>query len=212
MITGKTFEEHWDDYKNMAFKLYLSYNVDSSHRDDLIQAARIGLHRAIQTYKEDAGSTFITWVFTYMKKEQIDYINQNIRTVRIPVSQLRIKDREPEPTEYMDSLDTSIYDDGEPLYSTIQYEDDIEEINPFILQLRHYLPQVKERYQTILKLRYMEEKTFEEVAEQLGVSRENVRQLHDKAINQLQLLMGAEQKINKRQRIKPQLRTKKSTL
>jgi RNA polymerase sigma factor (sigma-70 family) len=112
----------------------------------------------------------------------------------------------------MDSLDTSIYDDGEPLYSTIQYEDDIEEINPFILQLRHYLPQLKERYQTILKLRYMEEKTFEEVAEQLGVTRENIRQLHDKAINQLQLLMGAEQKINKRQRIKPQLRTKKSTL
>lgn len=208
----KTFEEHWDDYKNMAFKLYLSYNVDSSHRDDLIQAARIGLHRAIQTYKEDAGSTFITWVFTYMKKEQIDYINQNIRTVRIPVNVLRNKEREPEPTEYMDSLDTSIYDDGEPLYSTIQYEDDIEEINPFILQLRHYLPQLKERYQTILKLRYMEEKTFEEVAEQLGVTRENIRQLHDKAINQLQLLMGAEQKINKRQRIKPQLRTKKSTL
>lgn len=205
----KTFEEHWNDYKNMAFKLYLSYNIDSSHRDDLIQAARIGLHRAIQTYKEDAGSTFISWVYTYMKKEQIDYINQNIRTVRIPVNVLRDKQRDILPTEYMDSLDTSIYDDGEPLYATIQYEEDIEEINPFILHLRHFLPQLKERYQTIIKLRYMEEKTFEEVAEQLNVSRENVRQLHDKAINKLQELMGVQQKINKRQRIKPQVRTNK---
>jgi RNA polymerase sigma factor (sigma-70 family) len=187
MITGKTFEEHWDDYKNMAFKLYLSYNVDSSHREDLIQAARIGLHRAIQTYKEDAGSTFISWIYTYMKKEQIEYINQNIRTVRIPVSQLRIEDRQTHPTENISSLDTSIYDDGEPLYSTIEY-DDTEYTETDTSGLKKAISTLKPQWQIIMN---MVSQGFDnkQIGEHLGISREAVRQQRDNAMKKLKEIM-----------------------
>lgn len=204
----QTFEEVWSTHKNLVYKLANQFNLPNDQRDDLIQQGRIGIHRAIQTFKEDAGSTFTSWVYTYVKKEMIEYVNKNIKTIRIPVSFLRKEDKEELPTQNVVSLDDSIYDDGEPLYSTIAYEEETHEINPFILHLRHFLPKLKESYQNILKLRYFEEKTYEEIADELNVSRENVRQLHDKAINKLQELFGVEKNIQKHQRIKTQKRKK----
>ena len=204
--TIPTFEEVWDSHKNLIYKLALSFNAGNEHRSDLVQCGRIGIHRAIQTYQPEKGGKFISWVITHVKKEMINYLNDNLRTIRIPVSQLRQQDRETFPTENMHSLDDSIYDDGEPLYSTIAYEEETHEINLFILYLRHFLPKLKESYQNILKLRYFEEKTYEEIADELNMTRENVRQLHDKAINTLQEFFGVEKSITKYQRIKTQKR------
>ena len=206
--TIPTFEEVWDSHKNLIYKLALSFNAGNEHRSDLVQCGRIGIHRAIQTYQPEKGGKFISWVITHVKKEMINYLNDNLRTIRIPVSQLRQQDRETFPTENMHSLDDSIYDDGEPLYSTIAYEEETHEINPFILHLRHFLPKLKVSYQNILNLRYMQEKTYDEIAEELDVSKENIRQLHDKAINQLQELMGVDKKIQRHQRVKTQKRKK----
>lgn len=122
--TISTFETNWEQYKNMAYKLYLSFNVDSSHREDLLQSSRIGLYKAMNTFKEGAGSTYTSWVWTYMRKEMIEYINQNIRIVRIPVNELRNKERQFQPTDYINSLDDTYLDNSEPLYSTIAYDDE----------------------------------------------------------------------------------------
>jgi RNA polymerase primary sigma factor len=182
-----TFETNWVQYKNMAYKLFLSFNIDSSHREDMIQCSKIGLYKAMNTYIEGAGSTFTSWVWTYMKKEMIEYINQNVRTIRIPVSQLKIEDREPLPTEFVHSLDVSIYDDGEPLYSTIPYDDEeYEETDTSAL--KKAISTLKPQWQTIMNM-LSEGHTMVEIGQHLGISKEAVRQQKENALKKLREIM-----------------------
>jgi len=191
-----TFETNWNQYKNMSYKLYLSFNVDSSHREDIIQCSRIGLHKAMETFKEGAGSTFTSWVWTYMKKEMIDYINQNIRTIRIPKNKIYDKERQSQPTDYLYSLDDTYLDTGEAIYSNIEYKeednsmDDQQELVRALL--KKYLSQLKTQYQKILSMRYIEDMSFPEIGNELKISTEAVRQQHDKAISKLQELFKVE--------------------
>lgn len=210
-----TFETNWEQYKNMAYKLYLSFNIDSSHREDMIQCSRIGLHKAIETFKEGAGSTFTSWVWTFMRKEMIDYINQNIRTIRIPVNQIYNKERESQPTDKVYSLDDTYLDTGESIYSTIEYEeeednstDDGQELVRALL--KKHLTTLNERHQSILSMRYIDEMNLDEIAANLNVTRQAVAMQHDNAIKKLQQLFKVEQiNHNKFKRVKEQKRPNK---
>jgi RNA polymerase sigma factor (sigma-70 family) len=182
-----TFKEHYNQHKAMLFKMANSFNLPNDQRDDLMQCGRIGIHRAMQTYKEDGGSTMTTWIYTYAKKEMVDYVNQNYRTIRLPVSQLRLEEREQFPTEFITSLDTSIYDDGEPLYSTIAYEeDDYTETNT--KPLKNAIMQLKPQYQVIMNM-LSEGHTMVEIGKHLGVTKEAVRQKKEKALAKLREIM-----------------------
>lgn len=182
-----TFEEHYNQHKAMLFKMANSFNLPNDQRDDLMQCGRIGIHRAMQTYKEDGGSTMTSWIYVYAKKEMVDYVNQNYRTIRLPVSQLRLEEREQFPTEFVTSLDTSIYDDGEPLYSTIAY--DYEEYNETDTSgLKKAIMQLKPQWQTIMSM-LGEGHTMVEIGQHLGISKEAVRQQKEKALAKLREIM-----------------------
>jgi RNA polymerase sporulation-specific sigma factor len=207
-----TFEEHYNQQKNMIYKQWLSFKLNNEHRDDMLQAGRIGLFNALNTYQEDKGA-WPTWMITHIRAEMINYINNQMRTVRIPTNQLysNHSSHNPDnPTQAStSSLDQPINEDTNETFADMLKSDDeiiFNEDDFIITLLRQYLGQLKERYQTILKLRYFQEKTYLEIATELNTSVENIRQLHDKAINQLQELFGAEKKIQKRKRIKPQKR------
>jgi len=182
-----TFETNWNQYKNMSYKLYLSFNVDSSHREDIIQCSRIGLHKAMETFKEGAGSTFTSWVWTYMRKEMIEYINQNIRIVRIPVNELRNKERQFQPTDYINSLDDTYLDNSEPLYSTIAYDDE-EYQETDTTPLKKAISQLKPQWQTIMNM-IAEGYDGKQIGEHLNISRQAVSQQKELAIKKLQEIM-----------------------
>lgn len=182
-----TFETNWNQYKNMSYKLYLSFNVDSSHREDIIQCSRIGLHKAMETFKEGAGSTFTSWVWTYMRKEMIEYINQNIRIVRIPVNELRNKERQFQPTDYINSLDDTYLDTGEALYSTIAYDDE-EYQETDTTPLKKAISQLKPQWQTIMNM-IAEGYDGKQIGEHLNISRQAVSQQKELAIKKLQEIM-----------------------
>jgi len=185
--TVSTFETNWELYKNMAYKLYLSFNIDSSHREDLIQSSRIGLYKAMNTFKDGAGSTFTSWVWTYMRKEMIEYINQNIRIVRIPVNEIRNKERQNQPTDYINSLDDTYLDNSEPLYSTIAYDDE-EYQETDITPLKKAISQLKPQWQTIMNM-IAEGYDGKQIGEHLGISRQAVSQQKELAIKKLQEIM-----------------------
>jgi len=185
--TISTFETNWEQYKNMAYKLYLSFNVDSSHREDLLQSSRIGLYKAMNTFKEGAGSTYTSWVWTYMRKEMIEYINQNIRIVRIPVNELRNKERQFQPTDYINSLDDTYLDNNEPLYSTIAYDDEEYEETD-ITPLKKAISQLKPQWQTIMNM-VAEGYDGKQIGEHLNISRQAVSQQKELAIKKLQEIM-----------------------
>jgi RNA polymerase sigma factor (sigma-70 family) len=179
----ETFETNWVLYKNMAYKLYLSFNIDSTHREDLIQQGRIGLLKAMNTYKEGAGSTFTSWVWTYMRKEMIEYINLNIRIIRLPVNQIYNKEIEYQPTDYINSLDDTYIDSGDPLYSTIAYDDEeYEETDT--TPLKKAISQLKPQWSTIMSM-VAEGKDGQEIAKYLGISRQAVFQQKELAMKKL---------------------------
>ena len=179
----ETFETNWVLYKNMAYKLYLSFNIDSTHREDLIQQGRIGLYKAMNTYKEGAGSTFTSWVWTYMRKEMIEYINLNIRIIRLPVNQIYNKEIEYQPTDYINSLDDTYIDSGDPLYSTIAYDDEeYEETDT--TPLKKAISQLKPQWSTIMSM-VAEGKDGQEIAKYLGISRQAVFQQKELAMKKL---------------------------
>jgi RNA polymerase sigma factor (sigma-70 family) len=183
----ETFETNWEQYKNMAYKLYLSFNIDSSHREDMIQCSKIGLYKAINTYKEGAGSTYTSWVWTYMRKEMLNYINQNIRIVRIPTNKIYDKERQPQPTDNVYSLDDTYLDTGEAIYSTIAYDDE-EYAETDTSQLKEAISMLKQQWQTIMSMT-AEGYDGKQISEYLGISRQAVSQQKEKAIKQLQKIM-----------------------
>jgi len=183
----ETFDSNWNQYKNMAYKLYLSFNIDSTHREDLIQQGRIGLYKAMNTYKEGAGSTFTSWVWTYMRKEMIEYINLNIRIIRLPVNQIYNKEIEYQPTDYINSLDDTYIDSGDPLYSTIAYDDEeYEETDT--TPLKKAISQLKPQWSTIMSM-VAEGKDGQEIAKYLGISRQAVFQQKELAMKKLKEIM-----------------------
>lgn len=185
--TIPTFEEVWKSHKNLIYKIMLKMNVDNQHKDDLIQCGKIGIHRAIATYQPEKGGKFISWVITYVKKEMIEYLNQNLRIVRIPVNQLKNKERLPQPTDTIYSLDEPFQDSGDSLYSTIAYDDE-EYTETDTSLLKEAISTLKPQWQTIMSM-ISEGKEIKEIAEYLGISRQAAYQQKEKAIKQLQKIM-----------------------
>jgi RNA polymerase sigma factor (sigma-70 family) len=186
--TNVTFEEYWTKYKSMAYKLALSFNLQTNNeREDLIQCARVGLHLAMNTYVQGAGSTEASWVWTYMRREMVNYLNDNLRTIRTPVNKLRDKEREPQPTDYVYSLDDVYEDSGEPLYSKIAY-DDTQYNEEDTSGLKKAIMQLKPQWQTIMSM-LGEGHTMVEIGQHLGISKEAVRQQKEKALAKLREIM-----------------------
>ena len=185
--TIPTFEEVWSTHKNLIYKLANQFNAGNEHRSDLVQCGRIGIYRAIQTYQPEKGGKFISWMITHVKKEMINYLNDNLRTIRIPVSQLRQQDRETFPTENVHSLDDTIYDDAQPLYSTIEADNE-EYTETDTTPLKKAISMLKPQWQTIMTM-VSEGYNNTEIAKHLGISKEAVRQQRDKAVAKLREIM-----------------------
>lgn len=155
-----------------------NYTYPTIDLDDLIAEGNVGVLNAIRGYKEDAEATFITYAkqcitneiktFIRTKNDIIKKPSSNKRNVEIPITNL-IEDYE----DY--DIPEVIQDDYQP-----------DDHNIFkSASLTHFINKLKPIYQIIIKMRYNEEKTFEEIAEALNTSRQNIHQKHDKAISKL---------------------------
>jgi RNA polymerase sigma factor (sigma-70 family) len=199
------------NYDRYIQKLANKYSQDKFY-DDLYQEGHIGLHLATQNYDEKYGD-FHKYAQWYIVGRMKNYLTNFSRTVKIPASQLN-KNNKSYNEDYQHivdghtiSIDQQIGDEDKTygdLYLPPHQPEEFKEEDPIIKLLRQYLGQLKGKYQTILKLRYFQEKTYLEIATELNTSIENIRQQHDKAINQMQELFGAEKKIENYKRIKPQ--------
>jgi len=184
--TIPTFEEVWKSHKNLIYKIMFKMNVGDQHREDLIQCGKIGIYRAIETYQPNKGK-FISWVITYVKKEMMDHINQNIRIVRIPVNKIYDKERQSQPTDTIYSLDDTYLDTGEAIYQTIAYDDE-EYTETDTSQLKEAISMLKPQWQTIMSMT-AEGYDGKQIGEYLGISRQAVSQQKERAIKQLQEIM-----------------------
>mgnify|MGYP006051886951 CR=1 FL=1 len=141
---------------------------------ELKALAHEGLWLALEGWDEAKGS-FWMYAKLWIKKTINIYITDNLSTVRIPGHMQ--KERDLFPTQNMISLDTSTYEDGEPLYSLIPYEEDYieDEWADFKVLLRRYLPTMKEKDQELIRMRYIEDMRLEDIGTVVSTSKEAVR-------------------------------------
>jgi len=152
---------------------------------DLIQIGRMAALDASTKYDSSKG-TIIAYTTTYIKYQMMNFLTENVRTIRIPnnkVTQVSI------PTI---SLNTPINDDGDTVEDLIpSIDSDIyPEQNEALKSLYLALSQLKPQYQLIVRMYFdlddnNKPMTLQAIGDKLGISKEAVRQQLEKAIKKL---------------------------
>lgn len=173
--------------KNHRYLLKAAHNTGQNDWiPDLVQEGRIALANAYNTYDPSKG-TFHSFAATLIKYAMMTYLSNNCRTVRLPNNVLWKEDTH-QSYIHLDQPNS----EG----NTIDLEDKVEdeEIDDTEMHQRklvmHYLDKLKPQYQLIIKRIVFEEKFFQDVGTELGITREAARQQYNLAIKQLQKLMG----------------------
>ena len=149
--------------------------------EDLCQSGYLAMVAAVDTYDPAAGGTFSTWLMYHLK------------TAFAEATGYRTQKGRQEPLNNYLSLDTPLTDDAD--------SDDLMDVvaDPAGLQWREHLEEsmwrkqlqeavgaalstVPEQYREILRLRYWEDMTLEDVGDLRGISKERVRQMENKGI------------------------------
>jgi len=191
----KTHEQILKDY-NRYIQTVASRFGQSQYLDDLIQIGRIA---ALQAY-ERLDETKIkndekSYVTTCIKGSMKNFLTDNARTIKIPAKQ---QSEVHIPTI---SISTPIGDEGSTLEDFIPSSEDYTPTKPNeALKTALMTLNEKERLVVELHLDLNDESqpmTLSAIGDQLGLSRERVRQIYDKAITKMQIELGVEVKKNK---------------
>lgn len=153
--------------------------------DDLYQSGYLAIVKAVDTYDPAADSAFSTWFMYHLK------------TAFAEITGYRTQKGRQEPLNNYTSLDTPLSDDAD--------SDDLMDVvaDPAGLRWRESVEEsvwqkelqeavgsamsnVPEQYREVLRLRYWENMTLEDIGELRGVSKERVRQMENKGIRLLQ--------------------------
>jgi len=149
--------------------------------EDLYQSGYLAMVAAVDTYDPAAGGAFSTWFMYYLKtafEEATGYRTQKSRQ---------------EPLNNYLSLDTPLTDDADSVDlmdvvadpSGLQWRESLEE-TMWRKQLQKAvgtaMSTVPEQYREILRLRYWENMTLDDIANLRSVSKERVRQMENKGI------------------------------
>jgi RNA polymerase sigma factor (sigma-70 family) len=209
-----SIEELLSKYRRYIIKVASTLTNDDYIKQELIQEANIGIWKAYQRFDSTEG-TLHSYLINYIRGSMLNYLTTSIRTVKPSASLIHhINRTEGEELSKTISMDI-IVEDGYNLSETISMEeedtstDDQQELVRALLN--KYISELKEQWQKIVTMRYMQEMSLDEIAEQLNITRQAVALQHDSAIKKLQELFNVSQTTNhiKFKRVKEQKRPNK---
>lgn len=183
----------------MVVKRYLRVLVgtDCLQAEDLVQVGNMGLLRAMRDYDPEKGafSTYATWwIRCFIRRE----LQDKLRTVRVPCHRqnsveatrklpkrnrpLYIKYKTKSPGTADVCVIDLMRDRFEPAISaedTLLTEESRSGINMLAIS------ELSNRERLVIRQRFWEDKTLQQIGDVLGLSRERVRQIQDKALGKL---------------------------
>jgi RNA polymerase sigma factor (sigma-70 family) len=172
------------------------------HHQDLMQVGRIAAVQSYSTFDSTKSNDIKGHICANIKYAISKYVDENLRTIRIPNHILYSTDEEDAAMMVTTvSANTPINDDGDTLEQLLPASDTYIYPEPN-KELKTALMSLSEKERLVLELHLdlndeSEPMTLKDIGDQLGVSRERARQLYQKAITKLQVQMGAEVKKNK---------------
>ena len=186
-------------------KQYQNQGLDLS---DLIAEGNYGLMKAIKNFDWGRDLRFISYAVWWVKQAILQSLNENSRTIRLPVNVVqdlhRAKKEAQKGNGVLDSkytqlpkttgLDNHINEEGDTLIDLIENENSTSPDAAFNngdelkLRLAGIMNSLDEREKTIIMDYYGMSgtaKTLEEIGNDFGLTKERVRQIKEKALRKL---------------------------
>ena len=216
MMSGKLSEKQINDIQqellegNLRFVITVAkqYQNQGLPLSDLINEGNFGLIKAIKNFDWSKNLRFISYAVWWVKQSILQSLNDNARTIRLPVNvvqELHKAKREIESNggtlnekfvnlPSMIDLDMNINDEGDTLIDIIKNDDaempDSAFNNKDILRakLLNILKNLDEREKTIIEDYFGlsgTPRTLEEIGYEFNLTKERVRQIKEKALRKL---------------------------
>ena len=186
-------------------KQYQNQGVDLS---DLIAEGNIGLMKAINNFDWTKNLRFISYAVWWIRQSILQSLNENSRTIRIPVNVIQEMYKEKKATDktgaemnskftslpYTINLETQINEEGDTLIDLIENKDSLkpDEFSDSKTQLKTGLFSIMsvldERERQIVEDYYGisgTPRTLEDIGEDFSLTKERVRQIKEKALRKL---------------------------
>ena len=183
----------------MLYRLRYKLNKNPENSDIITNFARTAMWKAMLTFDVDGDIKFSTWYIANYRGELRDYNEDEMFSLHIPEYRLFKDDlnfnilcqdslytQQSTNSENSYSIEDTIADDSESLEDMVVRKDIVNVVKDTVCELRP-----RERY--IIDQRFGltdgVNRTLREIAKDLNLSHERVRQLEKKALKKLQILL-----------------------
>ena len=154
------FEYLFDRYREAIHRLFVQRLGGTDGADDLLQETFIKVYINLHRYRPDY--TFGQWLYTIARNTFIDYVRK--RQEELPIDEPA--DSESTSDSYVETTPTPT---PEERFINLQQR----------TQLEHYLEQLTPRYRELIRMRFFDEYSYEEIATKLGLPLGTVKtQIH----------------------------------
>lgn len=150
--------------------------------EDLISIGNMAVIESLDKYDPSKGN-FPSWAHTYIDFKIMSYINANDATVRVPHLK-RAKGLKPPKTVSFDmpiSSDTTETVEDR-LADEVNQPTEVYEAELVSKELDRQIARLEPNLQYVIRGRFYKDQTLDEIAAELKLTRERIRQLEDRAI------------------------------
>lgn len=153
--------------------------------DDLRQEAALAILRAAQTYRPDRGRSFGSHAYQWINARMADAVWRDGCMFHVPVRRRKAVAAGWEPLpSIVRSQEEGDEDDFQAIPANLSVADAVEEAE-LKDRLMDALGKINPRWAHIIYRRFWEDRSFREIAEEMGVTSEAVRQSFHRAISAL---------------------------
>lgn len=181
-----------EENKGLVYKVASEFHADSEYFQELVQIGYIALIEAYKRFNIGFGYKFSTYAVYYIRGYIMKFMRKftYARMIRIPDHAFSDIKKLQEYSRTVYSFETPVRDKEALTLGDTLIADDIMDDRERIASMQKILEDLYKvlnlKEKIILEMRYFEDMTLNEIGKILGVTKERVRQIENKALAKMQ--------------------------